>query len=147
MTLLAAWGLGGHEAGFQDAVAALLQGPLGQFIAFSLALGLLCFAVWRFAEAFLPFDSRPKSVLQRASFAGSGLLYLGMGSWTISLALGARMASTGSDQSTRRWTEWLLGQPYGAALGIAGGMGLILTAGVMRAGPGNLHRTISGVSA
>jgi hypothetical protein len=131
LTLLAAWGLGGHEAGFQDAVQALLNGPLGQIIAFSLALGLLCFAVWRFAEAFLPFDSRPQSVLQRVAFAGSGLLYLGMAAWTISLALGAGGAPGGSDRTARQWTEWVLGHPYGAALVMIGGFALLITAGVL----------------
>jgi hypothetical protein len=122
MTLLAAWGLGGREAGFQDAVQTLLREPVGQIAALGLAFGLACFAIWRFAEALMPFDNRPKSLFQRAAFAGSGLLYLGMTIWTVSLALGARVASSSSDQQARRWTEWILGHPYGAALVVAAGI-------------------------
>lgn len=125
MTLMAAWGLGGREAGFQDAVQALLREPLGQVIALSLAAGLICFAVWRFAEALLPFDSRPESLLQRAAFLGSGLLYLGMAAWTVTLALGARTAPGGSDQTARQWTEWIFGYSYGVASAMAAGVVLV----------------------
>jgi hypothetical protein len=129
LTLLAASGSGGREAGFQEAVQTLLREPLGRLAALGLAIGLACFALWRFAEAFLPFDTRPKSILQRAAFGGSGLLYSGMALWTVTLAAsGMGAAQGGSDQSARQWTQWIFGYSYGIVLILAVGAAFIITA-------------------
>jgi hypothetical protein len=131
MTLFATWGAGGREAGFQDAILAVLRGAFGQVVALSLAAGLVCFAVWRFAEAFLPVDNRPQSLIQRAAFAGSGLLYLAMSAWTVTLVFGARAAPVGSDQSAHQWTEWIFRYPFGVASVMAFGVALIIGATVL----------------
>jgi len=129
LTLAAAIGLGGRKAGFQETVKSLLQDGVGGFVAFCLGAGLLCFSIWRLLEAVLPNDDRPRSLFQRAIFAGSGLFYLALSGWTLSNVFSARPPQGSSDQSAREWTAWLMGVPAGTAL--IGAIGLLLITGAL----------------
>jgi hypothetical protein len=131
LTLLAAFGFGGHEAGFQEVVRALLDNRPGEIAGLILAVGLTCFAVWRFIEACAPTDARPKSVLRRGAFAASGLFYLGLAATTVALSLGSISNNAGGDQAARSWTRWLLGHSYGTVLVTAVGIGFVIEAVVL----------------
>jgi Domain of Unknown Function (DUF1206) len=131
LTLFAAVGLGGREAGFQETIRSLLQQPLGAYLALCLGVGLLCFAIWRFIEAVAPSDQRTESIMQRVAFAGSGLFYLGLTAWTLSAFFSARAPRASSDRTAREWTGWLLEFPLGAALTGAVGLGVMITGVVL----------------
>ena len=104
------------------------RGKLPELI---LAVGLTCFAVWRFIEACAPTDARPESVLRRGAFAASGLFYLGLAATTVALSLGSISDNAGGDQAARSWTRWLLGHSYGTVLVTAVGIGFVIEAGVL----------------
>jgi hypothetical protein len=131
LTLFAALGWGGREAGFQETIRSILQGPIGGYLAFCLGIGLLCFAVWRFIEAIAPSDQRAESLLQRVAFAGSGLFYLGLTAWTLSAFFSATAPRASGDRAAREWTGWLLELPIGAALTGAVGVGVMITAVIL----------------
>jgi Domain of Unknown Function (DUF1206) len=131
LTLFAALGLGGREAGFQETIRSLLEKPVGGYLALCLAIGLLCFAIWRFIEAIAPSDQRTQSIIQRAAFGGSGLFYLGLTAWTLSAFFSARAARASSDRAAREWTGWLLELPIGAAVIGAIGVGVMVTAVIL----------------
>jgi len=131
LTLFAALGLGGREAGFQEAIRSLLQKPIGGYLALCLGIGLLCFAVWRFIEAVAPSDQRAESLFQRAAFAGSGLFYLGLTAWTLSAFFSATASRASSDRTAREWTGRLLELPVGAVVTGAIGLGLIVTGAIL----------------
>jgi hypothetical protein len=128
LTFFAALGWGGREAGFQETVRSLLQGPVGGYLALFLGIGLLCFAIWRFIEAIAPSDQRAESLIQRVAFAGSGMFYLGVTAWTLSAFFSATAPRATSDRTAREWTGWLLELPIGAILVGGIGLGLIITA-------------------
>jgi hypothetical protein len=139
LTLFAALGWSGREAGFQETIRSLLQEPVGGYLALCLGVGLLCFAIWRFIEAIAPSDQRAQSILQRVGFAGSGLFYLGLTAWTIGAFLSATASRAGGDRTAREWTGWLLELPIGAELTGAVGLGLIIIAAIFLVRACKLH--------
>jgi hypothetical protein len=131
LTLTAALGMGGRKAGFQEAVKSILLEGVGAIVALCLAIGLLCFAIWRLTEAVLPADERAGSLFQRAVFAGSGLFYLGLTGWILKALFWTTPPGGGSDQTAREWTGWLMSVPAGAAVIGLVGLALIAGAGVL----------------
>jgi hypothetical protein len=128
LTLFAALGWGGHEAGFQETLRILLQRSVGGYFALGLGIGLLCFAIWRFIEAVAPSDTRADSLLQRVVFAGSSLFYLGLTAWTLSAFFSATAPHAAGDRTAREWTSSVLELPIGAVITGAIGLGVIITA-------------------
>jgi hypothetical protein len=131
LTLFAALGWGGREAGFQEILRSLLQQPVGGYFALCMGIGLLCFAIWRFIEAVAPSDQRTQSIIQRIAFAGSGLFYLGLTAWTLSAFFSTTAPRASSDRTAREWTGWLLELPVGAAVIGAFGLGVMITAVIL----------------
>ena len=82
------------------------------------AAGLVAYALWRFAQAFLDLDQKggdPKALAVRGTYVVSGLLHLGLGLTALGMGLG------GGRDSIREWVARALAEPWGAwAVGIAG---------------------------
>jgi Domain of Unknown Function (DUF1206) len=128
---LAAIGNPNRAPDSKDALQTLLNQPFGEALLAIIALGLLCFAAWRLAQAVLDADHRgttSSAMLQRFAWAGSALFYVAFAWVAVSMILGFDRKGT-SDQMAHEWTAWLLGQPWGrwivGAIGIA-----FLTTGV-----------------
>ena len=115
----------------KDALRTLLTQPLGSFLLFAVAAGLLCFACWRAAQSLLDVDrcgDDLRGAWRRIVYGGAALFYVGFASVAASMIFGYAHAS--SDETVRDWTAWLLGKPAGqwivAAVGLAmmaGGLG------------------------
>jgi len=115
----------------KDALKALLTQPLGSFLLFAVAAGLLCFACWRAVQSLLDTDhcgGDLKGLWRRLVYGAAGLFYVGFASVALSMIFGYAHGS--SDQAVRDWTAWLLARPAGqwivAAAGLAmmaGGLG------------------------
>ena len=115
----------------KDALKTLLTQPLGSFLLFAVAAGLLCFACWRGAQSVLDTDrcgDDLRGLWRRVVYGAAGLFYLGFAAVALSMIFGYAHGST--DESVRDWTAWLLGKPAGqwivAAAGLAmmaGGLG------------------------
>lgn len=78
--LLAAQAALGHGrvGDSSDAFSAILEQPLGRVLLGAVALGLLCYAVWRIVTAVADTEgkgSEPKGLATRAGFAGRALIY------------------------------------------------------------------------
>ena len=115
----------------KDAFKALLTQPLGSFLLFAVAAGLLCFACWRAVQSLLDTDhcgGDLKGLWRRLVYGAAGLFYVGFASVALSMIFGYAHGS--SDQVVRDSTAWLLARPAGqwivAAAGLAmmaGGLG------------------------
>ena len=112
-----------RAVGSTDALRSLLPAPFGAVLLALVAIGLVCFAVWRLAQALLDADhlgADVKALAHRGVYAVTALFYIGFASVALTVALGWD-AGGSSDQAARDWTAWLLGKPFGQWLtGIVG---------------------------
>jgi Domain of Unknown Function (DUF1206) len=137
LAALAAVGNPSRAPDSKDALRTLLTQPFGEALLALIAAGLLCFAVWRLAQAVLDADrhgATPSSLLQRLAQAGSALFYVAFAWVATSMIFGSEPKGS-SDQMAHEWTAWLLGQPWGRWFVGAIGLGFLITgAGVAARG-------------
>ena len=129
LALLAAVGSGGRATDSKGALQALLGAPLGGVLVTLVAIGFLCFAAWRLAQAFLDADRlgrERKALMRRAAYGGSAAVYVGLAFTAASTLLGYHRER--GDQSARDWTAALLSQPFGRWLVAAVGIGFAIGA-------------------
>jgi Domain of Unknown Function (DUF1206) len=115
LAALAAIGARHRAPDSKDALRTILNEPFGQAVLALIAAGLVCFAVWRMAQAAWDVDhegSRPNSMLRRLIWAGAAFFYLGFAWVAVTMIFGADRSGD-SDQLAREWTAWLLAQPFG----------------------------------
>ena len=123
-----AFGLGGRLTDREGAVSAMERLPFGGAILWAVALGLLGYVAWRFAQAFMDLDHNGtdrKGLMKRAAALCSGIAYAGLSTGSLAAAAGipglAVGKGAGSDAAAKDWTAWLMAQPLGRWLvGIAG---------------------------
>ncbi|MEO7368133.1 MAG: DUF1206 domain-containing protein [Gemmatimonadaceae bacterium] len=121
----AAVGAGGGTTDTQGALRVIGDAPFGKVLLFTVAIGLLGYAVWRLVSALVDGEGRgdkPSSIMLRTGDALRGLAYGSLGVWTI------RYLSQGYAESTdraRATTRRALDFPAGRWLVIAGGLGII----------------------
>ena len=128
LALLAAVGSGGRATDSKGALQALLEAPFGGVLVAVVAIGFLCFAAWRLAQAFFDADRlgcQRKALIRRTAYGGSAAVYFGLAFTAASTLLGHHRE--GGDQSARDWTAALLSEPFGrslvAAVGVAFAIG------------------------
>ncbi|MDY7093929.1 MAG: DUF1206 domain-containing protein [Acidobacteriota bacterium] len=121
----AAVGIGGGVESSEGVLVTILHQPFGRILLAVMALGLACYAFWRFVQAIKnpegSGDGDLQEWFQRAYALGSGLLHT-------SLVLGAVGLVVGSGgpggSSTESKTAELMSQPFGRWL--VGGVGLVV---------------------
>jgi hypothetical protein len=92
-------------------------------------LGLLCFALWRAAQAVLDADqngSDLRGLMRRLVYGFAALFYAGFAITSASLIFGWEHAGN-SEQLTRDWTAWLLSKPFGSWILLAVGTAIVGT--------------------
>lgn len=112
--ILAALGAGTRPHGVPDALQILLHKPFGAVVLWATALGLACFAAWRFLQGFFDADQHgdpPYGLLRRAVLGASGIFYLGLALAAVAISVGI-----GRTQSVSDWTGWLMDRPLGRVL-------------------------------
>jgi uncharacterized protein DUF1206 len=127
LSALAAIGAGQRVADGKDAFRSLLGQPFGHVLLIAIAIGLLCFAVWRLLQAILDSDRNGNdlaALVRRTVQGAAGIFYIGFAGVAASIALGWDEGGN-SDQLARGWTAWLLAKPYGQWLIGAIGFGFI----------------------
>jgi hypothetical protein len=127
-TALAAWDARLNPVDSKDALRSLLAQPLGSFLLFSVAAGLMCFALWRELQCFTDSDRCGrdlKGLSRRIMYGAAGLFYAGFAFVAVSMIVGASAGST--DSTVRDWTAWLLGKPFGQWLIGAAGLSIVVT--------------------
>lgn len=138
LAALAAWGSGGGTTDSKGALTQLLQAPFGKLLLALVAAGLICYAIWRSAQAVLDADGHgtdANGLAVRAGLATSAVIHVGLALFAISLltgwGIGGGGAGGGSQggNSSQEWTAWLMSKPFGQWL--VGGVGLaIVGAGI-----------------
>ncbi len=126
LALQAALTRGGKITDPKGVLYEIFQQPFGQILLSLVTIGLLGYAMWRFLQAFKDVDNKgssAKGLLERFSFAISGVIYCGFAFTAIKLLSGAEQGGgKPSDQSTQHWTARFLSQPFGEWLVGLGGV-------------------------
>ncbi|NEZ04705.1 DUF1206 domain-containing protein [Wenzhouxiangella sp. XN201] len=118
----------------RGALGELLNHPGGSTLLVVILLGLLCYSMWRFAEAVFDTDDHGRSLkglVVRMGLLVSCILHLLLAllMFDIVFQLGIFVVYDSGDNGSRTWVGWLMSQPAGrwavAVVGIA-----VLGAGV-----------------
>jgi hypothetical protein len=126
---LAAAGAMTHTTDSKDAWHALLGQPFGQLILAVIAAGLLCFALWRAAQAILDADECGTDLrgwARRLAYGFAAVFYAGFAITSASMIFGWEQPGN-TDQLTRDWTAWLLSKPLGFWILLAVGTAIVGT--------------------
>ena len=120
---LAATGSGQRGLESKEALRALLTHPFGEVLLGVIAVGLLCFALWRLAQSLLDADHcgmELKALARRTMFGLTALFYLAFASIVVQMMIGSDSGGN-TDQLARDWTVWALSKPFGQwAIGAVG---------------------------
>lgn len=128
LAFMAAFELGGQNNNSttkQGVFSFIEDQPGGNIIEIAVAIGLLCYSVWRIMQTFLPKKNENKGskIGNRIRYFFSGLVYL-----SLSIYAWGRVLKKGGEEgsSSQHWVSLLLDKPYGqwglglVALGMAG---------------------------
>jgi uncharacterized protein DUF1206 len=107
----------------KGAVGTLAESPVGPFLLWALAIGLLAYALWQFLLAATGYGWIPKKgkrVTRKIGSVARGVVAAGLGIYAIELATGSGGDSGSSNEKSQEWTAKLMSLPAGVWLvGIA----------------------------
>jgi hypothetical protein len=127
LAVLAAFGSGGETTGTKGALHTLVTQPFGYVLLAAVALGLLCFSLWRLLQALLNVDQLGtdwKAAMRRTGFAASAAVNAALAVSAVALILGFSSETSDGEGSAKDWTAYLLSAPFGRWL--VGAAGLIV---------------------
>lgn len=114
LTFMAAINIGGERAGKDEVLSFIEKQHLGSTLLILLAIGLLCYAIWRFAQALVDPQSKnggkSKNKGQRFALFISGISYAGLSGLSV-LRAGGTPSSSSIKHSSILTTEeglWIL---------------------------------------
>lgn len=99
LTFMAAFNMGGEKAGQMQVLEFLEEQTFGNILLILMALGLACYATWRFIQSIKDPENigdDSKGIAKRIGFFCSGLLYLGIGIMAAFKAFGSGGGGSGS---------------------------------------------------
>ena len=111
----------------KEALRQLLSQPFGEILLAAMAVGLLCFGLWRLTQFLIDPDCYGTDTtgwMRRGVYGLAGIFYVAFAAVAASMIVGA--AGGDSDSAVRDWTAWLLAKPAGQWL--IGIIGLIVFA-------------------
>lgn len=130
---------GGQTQGTTNALADLRGQTWGVVLLWIVGLGLLCYAAWRFIDAWMDLDtygSDAKGIFARLALVVTGLVHAALGVSALGLAMGSGGGSGGGAESL---TARVMQMPYGRWLVGLVGLG-VLGAGIYYAYKGYSRR-------
>lgn len=108
-------GMGGSTGGPTDIFRRIARQPFGRVLLTALGAGMVCYALWRLAQAFLDtehVERHGRTKWARVGFGVSGLIYGGLAVAAFRLVFG----DDSSRGSAKAWTARALGLPGGRIL-------------------------------
>ena len=139
LAILGIFGLGGQFTGAGGAARQVASWPFSRWILGVVALGLVVYVLWRFAQALLDVEERGTGwhgLGRRGGLLLSGLSYAGLAVWVGTWVVSGRVRLHDPKQD---WTAQLMADPLGAVVAGVLGLGVIAVglyqfAGAYRAG-------------
>ncbi|ETX16650.1 membrane protein [Roseivivax halodurans JCM 10272] len=125
LALTAAIKGGGGTEGTTDALSNLKSAPFGTVLLWVIAIGLVCYAVWRFIAAAYDLERRGddgSGLFARGGLIVTGAIHAALGVSVATLAMGS---SSGGGNGTQNWTAKLMQLPYGKWIVAAIALGTI----------------------
>jgi hypothetical protein len=125
LALQLAFGEGGETTGAGGVIQKAAGGTWGSILLVVIGIGLVGYALWRFASAFLDAQhkgSDSKATAKRVGYFVSGLIHAGLAVEAFRLLMGG--GASASEGGAEDWTATLLAQPFGPWL--VGLVGLVV---------------------
>lgn len=122
----AALGAGGATTDSRGALSVIGDGPMGTVALIAIGVGLLGYMAWRLVAAVTDAEGKgdePTKLAVRAAQAARGIAYGVLGVQALRLIDGASGGREG--EATRDWTARLLAMPFGRALVVGVGLGVL----------------------
>ncbi|NVJ00062.1 DUF1206 domain-containing protein [Myxococcus sp. AM009] len=138
LALMLAAGEGGQATDTHGAVEEVARQPFGSVLLVLLGVGLVAFALWRFAQAAWDLEDKGRSgkgLAARVGMAGSGVIHASLALTAFNLLRGQGGGGGGGNQGL---TARLMSQPFGQVLVVLVGLGVMGFAGYQ------LHRAWKG---
>lgn len=141
LAVIAAFGSGSaKDTGKTDVFKLILEQPLGKFLLFVVALGLLGYVMWRFIEAIKdPHNDgkNAKGMMKRIGYGISAIIYLGLSIYAFTMVFNGSSSDSGGN-SKQSIVDKILDLSYGQWLiGIIAG--LIVAKGIYE-----IYKAVSG---
>ena len=117
---------GGATTDSRGALSVIQDGPMGTIALVAIGIGLLGYMAWRLVAAVTDAEGKgdePTKLAVRAAQAARGLAYGALGVTALRLIGGGDAGAQG--EQTRDWTARLLGMPFGRALVVGVGLGVL----------------------
>jgi hypothetical protein len=125
----AAAGAGGATTDSRGALSVIQDGPMGTIALVAIGVGLLGYMAWRLVAAVTDAEGKgdePTKLAVRAAQAARGVAYGALGVQALRQLRGDDAGVAGSQgEQARHWTARMLDMPFGRALVIALGLGVL----------------------
>ena len=125
----AANGSGGATTDSRGALGVIHDGPMGTIALVAIGIGLLGYMAWRLVAAVTDAEGKgdePTKLVVRAAQAARGIAYGALGVQALRQLGGDDSGGGGSQgEQARHWTGRLLDMPFGRALVVAVGLGVL----------------------
>ena len=118
---------GGATTDSRGALSAIHDGPMGTIALVAIGIGLLGYMAWRLVAAVTDAEGKgdePTKLAVRAAQAARGVAYGALGVTALRMIGGGSEAGP-QGEATRDWTARLLGMPFGRALVVGVGLGVL----------------------
>jgi hypothetical protein len=118
---------GGATTDSRGALSVIQDGPMGTIALVAIGVGLLGYMAWRLVAAVTDAEGKgdePTKLAVRAAQAARGLAYGALGVTALRMIGGGGEAGP-QGQATRDWTARLLAMPFGRALVVGVGLGVL----------------------
>ena len=122
----AALGAGGKTTDTRGAIGVIGDGPMGTIALVAIGVGLIGYMLWRLIAAATDAEGEgdePTKLVVRAAQAGRGIAYGVLGVQALRALGGDDVGSQGA--AARHWTARLLEMPFGRALVVGVGLGVL----------------------